>query len=97
MWDNTNVDMHGKPTDAALQRITFSQHNGGNIAESVVFLQLCGWLGAWESWLGGVSDTDYWERGGVLRVQKQFQDLDTTKATSISFTSILDEFPLCSS
>ena len=91
MWDNTNVDMHGKPSDANLQRLTYSQYYAGNVAKGGVFVQLCGWLGAWELWLGGVSDTDYLERSGVLSFQKQFQELDTTETSSISFTNILDK------
>jgi len=45
MWDNTNVDFLGKPTDADLQRLTYSLYYGCNVAKGGIFLQLCGWLG----------------------------------------------------
>jgi hypothetical protein len=65
MWDNTNVDFMGKPTDADLQRLTYSLYYGGNVAKGGIFLELCGWLGGWELWLGAVSDSDYQESSPV--------------------------------
>ena len=65
MWDNTNVDFMGKPTDADLQRLTYSLYYGRNVAKGGIFLELCGWLGGWELWLGAVSDSDYQESSPV--------------------------------
>ncbi|KAI2509492.1 hypothetical protein MHU86_4869 [Fragilaria crotonensis] len=89
MWDNTNLDFMGKPTDADLQRLTFSLYYSGNVAKGGVFLQLGGWLGAYELWLGAVSDSDYQERSGILEFQHQFQELD--KSSDLCFTNIVDK------
>jgi hypothetical protein len=95
MWDNTNVNFQNKPSDAELQRLTFSQYYGGNVAEGGMFLQLCGWLGGWELWLGAVSDTEYFERSGVLEIQQQFQTIDKDEARELAFTNILDKGYRC--
>ena len=93
MWDNTNVDFMGKPTDADLQRLTYSLYYGGNVAKGGVFLQLCGWLGGWELWLGAVSDSDYLEKSGLMQFQESFQKTDPT--SKLSFTNILDKGYRC--
>jgi hypothetical protein len=36
MWDNTNLDFMGKPTDADLQRLTFLLYYGGNVVRGDV-------------------------------------------------------------
>jgi len=89
----THVNFMGKPTDADLQRLTFSLYYGGNVAKGGIFLQLCGWLGASELWLGGVSDSDYQERSGLLEFQHRFQQSDPT--SDICFTNILDKGYRC--
>ncbi|HSN65142.1 MAG TPA: hypothetical protein VLS94_00795 [Fusibacter sp.] len=89
MWDNTNVNFYGKPTDAMLQRLTFSQYYNGNVAKGGVFLQLCGWLGGWELWSGAVSDTDYFDSSGILEFQKMFQEAD--ESSKVPFTNIVDK------
>jgi hypothetical protein len=89
MWDNTNVDFQGKPSDADLQRLTHSQYYGGNVAKGAIFLQLCGWMGSWALWLGAISDTEYLERCGLLEAQKQFQQKDNS--SNLPFTNILDK------
>ena len=37
-----------------------------NCAKGGVFLQLCGWMGVHELWFGGVSDTEYLNKSGIL-------------------------------
>ena len=89
MWDNTNVDFMGKPSDPDLQRLTYSLYYGGNVAKGGVFLQLCGWLGGWDLWLGAMSDTDYFESSEILEKQEEFQKED--QSSPLSFTNILDK------
>lgn len=92
MWDNTNVDFLGKPSDPDLQRLTYLLYYGGNIAKGGIFLQLCGWLGGWELWHGVVSDSDYMERSGVLEFQQQFQNANMLGlAATLAFFIILDK------
>jgi hypothetical protein len=95
MWDNTNLDFLGKPTDADLQRFTYSLYYAGNVAKGAVFLQLCGWLGAWELWLGAISDSDYQERSGILQFQDGFQQRDPTTSEQLCFTNIMDKGYRC--
>jgi hypothetical protein len=90
MWDNTNVNLMGKPTDADLQRLTYSLYYGGNVAKGGIFLQLCGWLGGWELWLGAVSDSDYQEKSGLLQFQHAFQQ-EGDPTSNLFFTNILDK------
>ena len=89
MWDNTNIDFMGKPSDAELQRLTYSLYYNGNVAKGGVFLQLCGWLGAWDLWSGAVSDSDYFDNSGLLEFQTIFQEADNS--STLSFTNILDK------
>ena len=91
MWDNTNVNFTGKPTDADLQRMTYSLYYGGNVAKGGVFLQLSGWLGGWDLWLGAVSDTDYFEQAGILEAQEAFQRHVDVDDNVIPFTNIMDK------
>jgi hypothetical protein len=88
-WDNTNIDFMGKPGDPDVQRLTYSSYYGGNVAKAGVFIQLCGWLGGFEPWTGAMSDTDYFERAGILDEQQEFQNKDTSSL--LPFVNILDK------
>ena len=56
-----------------------------------IFLQLCGWLGGWDLWLGAMSDTEYFERSSILESQKEFQEKFDLLSVLLSFTNILDK------
>ena len=90
MWDNTDVPFEGKPSMSRLQRLTYSQYYGGNVAKGGVFLQLSGWLGGYELWLGAISDTEYFEKSGLLQEQEIFQSWDN-QTQDVTFTNILDK------
>jgi hypothetical protein len=92
-WDNTNLDIKGKPSDAEIQAKTFSSYYNGNVAKGGVFLQLCGWQGAYELWMGAVSDTDYMNRSGLLNDQQDFTKKEHEKLCTdvIPFFNILDK------
>ena len=102
MWDNTNVDFQGKPTDADLQRLTLSLYYGGNVAKGGIFCSFVVGF-CWELWLGAVLDSDYLEKdylekdylekSGLLGYQELFQKSDAT--SSISFMNILDKGYRC--
>ena len=66
---------------------------GGNVAKAGNFLQLCGWLGGFEPWTGAISDMKYFERGGILEEQENFQKWDTL--SSLAFINILDKGYRC--
>jgi hypothetical protein len=72
MWDNTNINLKGQPSDANNQRAMYSAYYGGSVAKGGVFLQLCGWLGTWSLWAGAISDTDYMHSSGILEAQREF-------------------------
>ena len=88
MWDNTNIKLH-KPSNSEAQRNTFSTYYNDNVGKGSVFIQLCGWMGTYELWCGGVSDSDYMIRSGVLEQQKLFVLNDRTN-NNIPFLNILD-------
>mmetsp|Transcript_35202 Transcript_35202/g.71275 ORF Transcript_35202/g.71275 Transcript_35202/m.71275 type:complete len:154 (+) Transcript_35202:1638-2099(+) len=81
-WDTTNVNLP-KPSDADLQRLTWSHYYSGNVGKGGVFAQLCGWIGTFALWTGAVSDTDYLGNAGILEMQKQY----ATKFASLDFGS----------
>jgi hypothetical protein len=96
MWDSGTTrtfDFMGKPKDAELQWLTYSFYYGGNVAKGGIFLQLCGWLGGWELWLGAVSDSDYLEKSGLMQFQEAFQKTDPS--SNLSFTNILNKGYQC--
>ena len=84
-WDNTGIDLH-KPTDAVLQRLTYSPYYAGNVAKGGIYLQLCGWLGVHELYPGAMSDSDYLNKTDILRQQLRFQEGDG----GVKFLNILD-------
>jgi len=88
MWDNTDIKL-SKPSDASLQRLTYSAYYGGNVGKGAVFLQLCGWLGTHELWTGHVSDTEYFENSGILERQSKF--VDESDEPDIKVTNVLDK------
>lgn len=90
MWDNTAITMKGKPSDPEIQRNTYSSYYAGNVAKGAVFLQLCGWLGTFDLWVGAVSDTEYMKRSGILTQQQEFLDNESDNK-NINWINILDK------
>jgi hypothetical protein len=91
MWDDTNIPFTYKPSSALNQRITYSAYYGMNCAKGGVFLQLCGWLGVEELWVGAVSDSHYMRFTSILKRQKIFAQEDTINGEYIPFSNILDK------
>lgn len=88
MWDNTNVNMP-KPRDARMQRQTYSAYYGGNVGKGAVALQLCGWMRTHDLWDGAVSDSEYFEKSGILEMQSEFAA--ESNNPEVQFTNILDK------
>ena len=42
-WDTKGIKLN-TPSDALLQRLTYSAYYAGNVARGDIFVQLCGWL-----------------------------------------------------
>ncbi len=91
MWDNTAIRMKGKPTDAEFQRNTYSSYYAGNVAKGAVFIQLCGWIGAHDLWVGAVSDSEYMKRSGILTQQQEYIEKDDQQCKEINWVNILDK------
>mmetsp|Transcript_31000 Transcript_31000/g.92921 ORF Transcript_31000/g.92921 Transcript_31000/m.92921 type:complete len:264 (-) Transcript_31000:30-821(-) len=72
MWDNTNLNMNFKSSDSRFQYNTFSCYYNGNVGKGGVHVQLCGLLGSHELWMGALSDTEYFQRSGILEQQMEF-------------------------
>ena len=80
MWDDTNVGFNFKPSSSLSQRRTWSKYYGQNCAKGASFMQLYGWMGAWDLWVGAISDTMYMEKSDILKKQQNFfenEDLQT--------------------
>lgn len=90
MWDNTNIKLY-KPSNSEAQRNTFSSYYSDNVGKGSVFIQLCGWMGTYELWMGGVSDSDYMIRSGILKQQHDFVIKYDTTNKDIPFLNILDK------
>ena len=92
MWDDTNIPFTFKPLSANLQKITYSSYYAMNCGKGGVFLQLCGWMGVEELWVGATSDSFYMENTDILKRQKEFAENDTKDGEKhIPFTIILDK------
>jgi hypothetical protein len=91
MWDDTNIPFTYKPSSALNQRITYSAYYGMNCAKGGVFLQLCGWLGVEELWVGAVSDSMYMDQTSILKDQHNFAQNDLINNKYIPFSNILDK------
>jgi hypothetical protein len=91
-WDNTNINIP-TPSDASLNRRTYSSYYGGNVGKGGVFVQLCGWLGTWSLWTGAVSDSSYLSDSGILEMQQNFALWDKTSLEP--FTIVLDKGYRC--
>jgi hypothetical protein len=87
--DNTNVNRAFKPTDASLNRLTFSSYYSRNFAKGGVFLQFCGWLVVHSLWVGAVSDTKYLSEGVILELQQKF--VENNDNSDLTFTNIVDK------
>jgi DDE superfamily endonuclease len=88
-WDTTNVRLTYKPSAADAQRNTYSAYYGGNVAKGGVFIQLCGWIGTEDLFVGSICDTDYFEKSKILIKQQTYiSKYDPNKP--IPFTIICD-------
>jgi hypothetical protein len=76
MQDDTNIPFTYKPSSALNQQITYSAYHGINCAKNGVFLQLCGWLGVEELWVGAVSDLHFMRFMSILKRQQIFAKED---------------------
>ena len=91
LWDNTNISMQYKPSDPQLQRITYSSYYNENCAKVGVFVQLCGWMGVHNLWVGAASDTLYMNKSHILDIQEQFAKSDLVDNEIKSFTVMVDK------
>jgi DDE superfamily endonuclease len=90
MWDNTNVPLY-QPSSPDAQRNTYSPYYKANVGKGGVFVQLCGWMGTQELWVGAVSDTEYLLRSGILQQQQNFlTSQENLENNNVSWTIILD-------
>jgi hypothetical protein len=90
MWDNTNIPLCFKPTDAEAQRNTYSQYYSGNVGKGGVFIQPCGWMGTHDLWMGAVSDSEYMLRSGVFEQQHKFLTRNDPLSSHVSWLNMLD-------
>ena len=91
MWDDTNIPFTYQPSGAQNQKITYSSYYAMNCAKGGVFLQLCGWMGVEELWVGATSDSFYIEKSGILRRQREFAEKDKVGDKYVPFIIILDK------
>ena len=73
--DNTGINII-KPSDLFQQRIMYSAYYSGNVGKGGVFVQICGWMGAYALYPGAIIDTDYLNKTGILEEQCKFQNND---------------------
>jgi hypothetical protein len=90
MWDNTNVPLCFKPSDAEAQRNTYSSYYSGNVGKGGVYIQACGWISTHDLWMGAVSDTEYMIRGRIFERQQKFLLHRDYSTMDISWLNIFD-------
>ena len=92
MWDDTNVNFDFKPSGAYEQRVTYSSYYASNCAKGGVFLQLGGWMGVEELWVGATSDTHYQQETGIFQNQELFaKEFDLVDGKVLPFCNIVDK------
>ena len=74
-WDTTGLKLN-TPSNALLQRLTYSAYYAGNVAKGGIFVQLCGWMGTHELYPGAMSDSKYLNETGIFDEQAEFQKAD---------------------
>lgn len=90
MWDMTDLPI-AKPSDAEMQSNTHSSYYGGNVAKGGIALQQCGWIRVSELWQGGITDTDYIVRAGILVMQNHFVETHDVGSRNVKFLNIVDK------
>jgi hypothetical protein len=95
-WDMTNFPIP-KPSDADMQRLTYSKYYGMNCFKGGIGLQQCGWISVQDLWTGAVSDTMYQEKSGIFEQQDAFSKddspppLEDEEKEVLPFTNIFDK------
>ena len=67
MWDDTNVGSNFKLSGLYEQRVTYLSYYASNCAKDGVILQLGGWMGVEEFWVGATSDTHYQQSTRIFK------------------------------
>ena len=58
-------------------------------------MQLCGWLGVSDLWVGATSDSHYQEQSGIFELQEAFAALDLVDGEILPFSIIFDKGYRC--
>lgn len=90
LWDNTGLHMY-KPSEARMQRATYSKYYCENCCKGGIHCQFCGWQGANELWVGSISDTEYFTQTKILETQTKFMQEHDTLHRKRPFLNILDK------
>ena len=62
-----------------------------NCAKGGVFMQLCGWLGVADLWVGATSDSHYQEHSGIFERQEAFAASDLVNSEISPFSIIFNK------
>lgn len=89
-WNNTDVRLT-KPSDAELQRNTYSSYYAGNVAKGAVFIQPSGWMGTHDLYMGAVSDSDYFVKSGILEQQQTYLSVHDIDNNNVQWVNVLDK------
>ena len=91
MHDMTNVPLT-QPSEAEVNRSLWNTYYHHCCAKGGVFTQLCGWEGTLELFVGGVGDSEYIRKSGILLVQDDFAKKDTSQGkTVVPFINVFDK------
>lgn len=92
MHDMSNIPINA-PSDAELNRATFNPYYGMPFGKGGIFTQLCGWQGTLEVYTGGIGDSDYVRRSGLLAEQSKFtkEEAMKNKCREIPFINTFDK------
>jgi len=85
MYDMTGVPLP-HPSDAELNKATYSKNYGGNCGKGGIFTQPCGWEGTLELFTGSVGDSDYVRSSKCLNTKRNIKTA-IHKETAPSFLS----------
>jgi len=87
-----NINFSFKPSGAYEQRITYSPYYASNCSKAGVHIQLGGYMGGEELWVGAITDSQYQDETKIFDKQHQFAStFDRVNNKLVPFVNIVDK------
>ena len=92
IWDNTNINFSFKLSTSYEQRITYLIYYASNCSKARVHIQLGGYMGGEELWVGAITDSQYQNETEIFPKQHEFASkTDRVNDKLVPFVNIVDK------